>query len=73
MEAADGVAFTCGADGTLKFDDESGCGEPFYLSYVRYEEGEEVVPEPESEYVELAPDPGFGPGPNVGPDGPSGP
>lgn len=68
VEAADGVAFTCGADGTLKRDDAEGCGERFYLSYVRYEEGEEVVPEPESEYVELAPDPGFGPGPDPGPD-----
>ena len=53
VEAADGVRFVCGADGTLRDDDESGCGEPFYLSYVRYEAGDPVEPRPESEYVRL--------------------
>lgn len=32
-----------------------GCGEPFYLNFVRYEEGTAVEPAPESERVELAP------------------
>jgi hypothetical protein len=53
VESADGVRFVCGADGTLRDDDDSGCGEPFYLSYVRYENGEEVAPVPESEYVRI--------------------
>jgi len=52
VEAADGVRFVCGEDGTLR-DDGTGCGEPFYLSYVRHEEGEEVEPVPESEHVRL--------------------
>jgi hypothetical protein len=52
VESADGVRFVCGEDGTLR-DDEAGCGEPFYLSYVRYEDGEEVEPVPESEYVRI--------------------
>ena len=45
-----------------------GCGEPFYLNFVRFEDGEEVPGEPESEYVQLAE--GGGP---TGPHGPSGP
>jgi hypothetical protein len=53
VEAADGVRFVCGEDGTLV--DGEGCGEPFYLSYVRFEDGEEVTPRPASEYVELNP------------------
>jgi hypothetical protein len=52
FESADGVAFACGADGTLRAD-ETGCGERFYLSFVRFEDGEEVEPVPESEYVDL--------------------
>lgn len=68
LEAADGVRFVCGADGTLRDPDAEGCGERFYLSFVRFEGGEEVEPEPESEHVEL----GVGPrsGPASGPDGP---
>ena len=54
FESADGVAFTCGEDGTLK-EGETGCGERFYLSFVRFEDGEEVEPVPESEYVEIDP------------------
>lgn len=71
VEAADGVAFTCGADGTLRDGDEDGCGEEFYLSYVRFEDGQEVDPDPESEHVEL----GLGPqsGPSAGPDRGPGP
>lgn len=54
VEAADGVRFVCGDDGTLKDDDDAaGCGEPFYLSYVRYEDGEEIEARPESEYVRI--------------------
>jgi hypothetical protein len=55
IEAADGVRFVCGADGTLRDDDATGCGEPFYLSYVRFEDGEAVEAVPESEYVRLDP------------------
>ncbi|MFB6079496.1 MAG: hypothetical protein ABEJ81_00610 [Haloferacaceae archaeon] len=70
VEAADGVAFTCGEDDTL-VEGEEGCGERFYLSYVRFEDGEEVEPEPESEYVELGVGPRVGPasGPDGGPGG----
>ena len=53
VESEDGVRFVCGEDGTLRDDDESGCGDPFYLSYVRYENGEEVAAVPESEYVRI--------------------
>ena len=54
FEDADGVVFHCGGDGTLR-DGEEGCGERFYLSFVRFEDGEEVDPRPESEYVEIDP------------------
>ncbi|MFB6196350.1 MAG: hypothetical protein ABEI80_09270 [Haloplanus sp.] len=54
IESEDGVRFVCGEDGTLRDDDATGCGEPFYLSYVRFEEGEAVEPTPESEYVRLS-------------------
>lgn len=43
------------------------CGEPFYLSFVRFEDGREVEPEPPAEQVELAPE---GPRWPQGPDGP---
>lgn len=49
-------------------DDHPGCGEPFYLSFVRYEEGREVDPRAESELVEIDPDPR-----RSGPRGPRGP
>lgn len=65
VEAADGVAFTCGADGTLK--EGEGCGESFYLSYVRFEDGERVDPEPEGEYVELGVGARSPSGPDAGP------
>ena len=69
FEDADGVVFRCGEDGTLREseasptprragetgDGEEGCGERFYLSFVRFEDGEEVDPRPESEYVEIDP------------------
>lgn len=39
--AGDGVELVCGASETR----EEGCGEPFYLSFVRYEGGREVDPQ----------------------------
>ncbi|MGQ3328150.1 MULTISPECIES: hypothetical protein [Halorubrum] len=51
--------------------DGVGCGEPFYLSFVRYEAGREVEPRSESELVEIDPDPR--PSGPRGPSGPSGP
>lgn len=65
VEMADGVRFVCGETGAFE---EEGCGEPFYLNYVRFENGEAVVPRPEPERVELA----IGSGPR-GPRGPTGP
>ncbi|MFB6095899.1 MAG: hypothetical protein ABEJ74_00735 [Haloferacaceae archaeon] len=66
---ADGVRFVCGESDapTVAWRDE-GCGEPFYLSFVRFEDGREVEPTPESERIEL----GLGTGPS-GPRGPQGP
>ncbi|ESS06086.1 MAG: hypothetical protein A07HB70_01634 [uncultured archaeon A07HB70] len=64
---ADGVVLACGVDTR---DDADGCGEPFYLSFVRFEAGRRVDPEPEPEHVELA---GEGPPSPEGPDGPGGP
>ncbi|MFB6123896.1 MAG: hypothetical protein ABEJ78_10620 [Haloferacaceae archaeon] len=57
FEDADGVRFVCGA--SEGFDDDDGCGEPFYLNFVRFDRGEEVDPEPEHERVSL----GIGDGP----------
>ncbi|PSQ55948.1 hypothetical protein BRD22_07665 [Halobacteriales archaeon SW_8_68_21] len=45
-----------------------GCGEPFYLSFVRYDQGREIDPEAETEFVEIDPDPR-----PSGPRGPAGP
>lgn len=50
-EDADGVRIVCGEGET----DGEGCGEPFYLNFVRFEDGREVELEPGSERVELAP------------------
>ena len=64
-ESADGVRFVCGeADGFA----EGGCGEPFYLNFVRFEDGREVEPAPEREPVALA-----DPNAPVGPRFPRGP
>jgi hypothetical protein len=68
-EDVDGVAFTCGEDGTLR-EGERGCGESFYLSFVRFEHGEEVDPRKPSERVEIGGESVAGPS---GPTGPSGP
>ena len=48
--------------------DGVGCGEPFYLSFVRYDEGREIDPRAETELVEIDPDPR-----PSGPRAPSGP
>ena len=50
--------------------DDTGCGEPFYLSFVRYDEGAEIEPHAESELVTIDPDPR--PSGPRGPGGPSG-
>ena len=68
-EDVDGVRFVCGEGGTLKNDGE-GCGETFYLSFVKFDEGEEVDPRKPSERVEIADE---GPQSTRGPSGPSGP
>lgn len=62
VEAADGVRFVCGTSDGVEWAAE-GCGDPFYLSYVRYVDGEAVEAEPEAEYVRLA-----GPGPRGPPE-----
>ncbi len=69
FEEAEGVAFTCGEDGTLVDNEETGCGERFYLSFVKFEEGEEVVPEPSSEFVEIGRERPRGPRYPGGPSG----
>ncbi|MFC7165488.1 hypothetical protein [Halospeciosus flavus] len=86
-EDATGVRFVCGesdgcrwrpstdagdaADAPEADDATVGCGEPFYLSFVRFEDGEPVERERESEYVQLAE--GTVPTGPRGPPGPSGP
>ncbi|MFB6130884.1 MAG: hypothetical protein ABEJ28_08700 [Salinigranum sp.] len=85
FEDADGVRFVCGeseaaglrwtgersdADDVARPGGDSPCGEPFYLSFVRFEDGVEVDPEPESEYVTVA---DHGPSTPRGPPSPRGP
>jgi hypothetical protein len=83
--AADGISLVCGggsdveglrwtgdrmtADDVADPTAESPCGREFYLSFVRFEGGEEVEPEPEPSHVELAAE---GPSGPRGPDRPSG-
>ena len=67
-ETADGVRFVCGESADVEWDGE-GCGEPFYLSFVRVEDGREVEPVPEGERVRLA---GSRPSQPSGPTGPPG-
>lgn len=50
-DAADGVRVVCGEGET----DGPGCGEPYYLNFVRFEDGQRVDPDPEPELVEVAP------------------
>ena len=75
----DGVRIVCGADEELLLTGEelpdaaeapdSGCGEPFYLSFVRFEAGEEIQPERGDDRVTI----GVGPRRPRGPDSPGGP
>jgi hypothetical protein len=51
FEAEDGVRFVCGESAGAEWH-EDGCGEPFYLSFVRFDGGERVDPDG-SERVEL--------------------
>lgn len=79
----DGVRLVCGAaDEDLAWshppdgdenpqDEEPGCGEAFYLNFVRFEDGHEVDGEQESERVRLAET--QGPDSPGSPGGPSGP
>jgi hypothetical protein len=67
FEDADGVRLTCGdaapgvtwtgdvvdADDVEDSGGETPCGREFYLSFVRFEDGEAVEPVPEGEYVRL--------------------
>ena len=70
FEDVDGVRIVCG-DERLILDEESGCGEPFYLSFVRFEDGVEIEPNPEQTIVEIADD--VRPSGPRGPGGPRGP
>ena len=74
---SDGVVWDPHRDGTdpASDDDDSsetdaGCGESFYLSFVRYEEGEEIDPRAESKFVTI--DPNRRPSGPAGPGGPDG-
>ena len=68
VEDADGVRFVCGEG--AHFED-GGCGEAFYLHFVRFEAGEEIEPPVPGERVTLA-DP-VAPASPRGPEGPPGP
>lgn len=48
--SADGIRIVCGEGET----DGEGCHEPYYLNFIRFEDGREIEPKPESEWVELA-------------------
>jgi hypothetical protein len=63
--AVDGIRFVCGAGDGVTWDGP-GCGEPFYLSFVRFEDGQRVESDPVPERVDLA---GEGP---PSPNGPGG-
>jgi len=84
-EESDGVRLVCGDDADtegvrwtgdrMEADDvaepggQSPCGREFYLSFVRFVDGEEVEPEPEPTHVEIASGKPSGP---RGPEGPGG-
>ncbi len=67
-DGVDGVVFVCGEDGRLK-DGQTGCGESFYLSFVRFEDGREIDPRKPTEQIEIADD--SQPSSPRGPSGPS--
>ncbi|MFC5278953.1 hypothetical protein ACFPM1_09325 [Halorubrum rubrum] len=75
---SDGVVWDPHGDGVESASDDDadsspaadGCGEPFYLSFVRYEGGEEIDPRAESEFVTI--DPRRRPSGPAGPGGPGG-
>jgi hypothetical protein len=77
-EGVDGVRIGCGDEDLLLSGDDlpaaaeapdSGCDGPFYLSFVRFENGVEIEPEPAGDRVTI----GVGPGRPRGPDSPGGP
>ncbi len=49
---ADGIRIVCGEGET----ESEGCEEPFYLNFVRFEEGREVETIPDSQWVTISPD-----------------
>ncbi|WP_224268773.1 hypothetical protein [Haloprofundus salinisoli] len=53
-------------------DGRIGCGRTFYLSYVKYADGEELDPRRRSEFVDIAGDGRTGPRGPAGPPGPGG-
>lgn len=65
-DGVDGIRFICGKDASVVWQ-ASGCGNPFYLSFVRYEAGERVPVKPEREQVTINPGPQY----PRGPDGPA--
>ena len=82
IDDADGESASTDPDDTesasTESDDSSestalGCGEPFYLSFVRFEEGEEVDPRGPSDHEQVELAEGRGPTGPGGPDGATGP
>ncbi|KTG08703.1 hypothetical protein AUR64_18745 [Haloprofundus marisrubri] len=53
-------------------DSQIGCGRAFYLSYVKYADGEELDPRRPSEFVDIGGDGRTGPRSPSGPSGPGG-
>jgi hypothetical protein len=88
-EAADGVRLVCGegeeidslhwtgerseADDVERPEAESPCGREFFLSFVRFEDGREVEPRPETEHVTISGTGSSGPQETNKPRGPGGP
>ena len=61
-DSADGIRIVCGESTEREREtDDDGCGEPFYLNFIRFEDGREIEPKPDAERVELAPDSPRGP------------